>query len=246
MKPLLTLCIATTLLASVATHAETIIFQDDFTTANGKAALLNTHRPATSINGTGWQFTSASDKPNTEPYIHQDGTVRTRFNGAGYVSLASTDAYTKPATLTLQADLTLNTLDGPAAAGAGIALGFYKATPLPRGNETTVNFLGLIIDQAGKLSLIDSSVTNAKKIHASVALPDFDATRPVTLRYTINTTTGGITNVTCDGADYTAAFQNVTGLFTDSATHYAAFLGRANSKPSASANVDNFRVTTAD
>lgn len=232
------------LLATVSAHADTVIIKDTFTPIDGKAARLDAHHPDLSLTGAGWQFTSASDKPNTEPYVHQDRAVRTRFNGAGYIFIGNQGSYKKPDIITLQADLTLNTLDGPAAAGAGIALGFYKAVPLPRGNEVTINFLGLIIDQAGKLSLLDVSGANLKRIHAGVSLPNFTPDTPVTLRYSIDIRTGTIIDVTCDGIDYTASFKHVAGLFTPAATDYAAFFGRANSRPSASGTVDNFSIST--
>lgn len=234
------LCAAALLTTLSATAATTLVIVDDaFTTSS--AVVLNGRTPTVSLASTQWvSVWLESTNANSQPYLHADGRLRTRFNGAGYINISSAGAYEKPEALTISADLTVSGQTG--GNGNGVGLGFFSASPAQPGGQSTVGFTGLVLAPNGNLNLLHNGTYISTY---SMAVAAFSASTTYSLSYSINTSNGSLTNILFNGVDIsgTSNFTSITGVFTDTATVYAGFFG-SSSTYGTSGMIDNFQVST--
>lgn len=172
------------------------------------------------------------------------------FNGAAFISIASAGAYTKPTVLTISADAQLNTLAQNAGEfGRGVGVGFYSA-PITSPGESISNFRGLVLNPDGTLRLTTNLAQGAAAPNNTITLASvpvltgsFDKSVFYPLTYSIDTTTGSITNVRFNGTDYTSTFAAASaGLFTDANTNLAGFYASTANNTAFIGRVDNFSV----
>lgn len=156
---------------------------------------------------------------------------------AGAVSISSSGTYTKPAQLTIQADLHVSGMSNVTLPPHGAMLGFY-ATPPATGTDPISGFTGLVLQMDGSLVLVESG-TMVSTINYTGT---FNASSFNTLSYSIDTMTGAISNVQLTGS--TSNYNFTSLAFTNSATDYAAAGARNSFGRDQRAYVDNFMVTT--
>ncbi len=225
-------------------EAATII-SDGFSGTNN--TTLNNRTPD-GIDLPGTTFTSYTNAvgPYAEPVINTSGgnpspAAETGFNGGAYISIASAGPYTKPPTITLSADLELNNIQSDGTY-RGVGLGFFSGTPT--GGEVTTTFTGLSIDVNGTLRLITPNTphgTGSTVFAASFPGPGgFSSSAFYTLSYTVNTTTGTISNVIYNGTDVSSDFAVTATGFQST---LVGFEGNTANDPTLFGLVDNFSVS---
>lgn len=214
-----------------------VIVEDTFTTST--AVVLNNRAPNVSLSGALWESSwLEGSNTNSQPYIATDGQLRTRFNGAGFISIASNGSYVKPSELTISAALTISGLTGGFADGIG--LGFFSSIHPQNGQQSNIGFTGLVLSPNGTVNFM----SNGSYISTyRYTIDNFSNTTAYNLSYTVDTSSGVITSATLNGIDIAASFQDISA-FTDAATEFAGFFGRSGTYAT-SGNIDNFKVTTA-
>lgn len=220
-----------------AQNQSVVIIEDTFTTSG--PVVLNGRTPPVSLSGNKWQAVwLESSNSNSQPYLHTDGSLRTRFNGAGFIDISSNGSYTKPSELTISADLTVSSLSGGPTDGIG--LGFFSSNHAVSGGQSNVGFTGLVLSPNGTVNFM----SNGSYISTyGYTISQFSATAIYNLSYTVDTSSGGITSATLNGVQIASSFSDITA-FTDAATLYAGFFGRSGTYAS-SGIVDNFKVTSS-
>jgi hypothetical protein len=236
--------------ASIVPNA---IVADQFSGAN--QASLDGRTPDTgTVNGNTFTATIQSAsfyKPRIDTSLgNPSPTADMDFNGAAFINISSGGAYVKPTLLTISADAQLNTLVQNAGEfGRGVGVGFYSAAITSPG-EAISNFRGLVLNPDGTLRLTTNlaqgtAVPNNTTSLASVSVlaPGFDKSVFYPLTYSIDTTTGALTNVNFNGTDYTAAFAPASlGVFTDANTNIAGFYASTANNAAFIGRADNFSV----
>ncbi|AHF94768.1 hypothetical protein OPIT5_26285 [Opitutaceae bacterium TAV5] len=170
-------------------------------------------------------------------------TVSTTYNADAFIDIQGRDSGIK--NLTISADLKLASMDTSGGVTQGIGLGFYQ-TARSQGQDPKVHFRGFVLNASGTLSLISVTSGGSATTYATAAWSNpsaFDTSSFYTLTYTINTTTGGVANVSLGGIDLTSAFSSVTGVFTNDLIKYAAFYGK--SATAQTGYLDNFSLSTS-
>lgn len=174
------------------------------------------------------------------------------FNGAAFINVASGGSYVKPSLLTVSVDAQLNTLAQNAGEfGRGVGVGFYSA-PITSPGEAISNFRGMVLNPDGTLRLTtnlaqgSAAPNNTTSLaSATVLTGSFDKSVYYPLTYTINTTTGAITNVNFNGTDFTSTFAPASaGVFTDANTNLAGFYASTANNAAFIGRADNFSVAT--
>jgi len=245
MKPkffLLLVLSVCTLSVIVPAGAATAIVSDAFSGSNN--AAINGRFPD-GINLTGRAYVSDgigqmsldATLGNLKP------AVNTGQNGTMYIDISSNPgkSYTKSSLLTLTADIELLNTSNDAVEPRGIGLGFFSG-PTSAGEDGSTHFTGLRIKTDGTLNFVLGGVASGSiSVPASTSFPTgWVPANFYTLTYTVDTTTGSITNVNLNGHDETSTFSGVTaGDFFDHSTNLA---GIYDSSAGGSGLVDNFSV----
>jgi hypothetical protein len=170
------------------------------------------------VPGSAWQL-AAGDGPY-ETYLTAPGSLgligvfhNTASTG---LSLASNSAYVKPTTFTVSADICF---DGDPTVGYGL-LGFYSALSGPHTGNTLANYTGLALYEDGSLHLIEKGADTAQVVKF---WGTYDPAQPTTLRYTVDSEKGTISNVSLSGSS--GAYDFKSSAFTNAATAYVGVGG---------------------
>jgi hypothetical protein len=250
-------CVAAVLAMSLAAHAETIIVFDTFTGAGNGAQLTGRTPSDGNLPGGTWQTKGGAALPpsmlSTTTAVFGDPIPGVFGNGNNSSAIPlSGGSYTPPALMRIRADIKMappgfDATSGSAAAGRGMALGFYNTSTVV-GQFSQNNFTGLVLDANGNLNLVqDPNNTGFFGAGSFLGTPvayggTWNPAAFVTLSYTVDTSTGGLSDITLGGssADY-SSFYN-TSLFSATATASAGMYQSADASPRYSA-LDNFQVT---
>jgi hypothetical protein len=213
----------------------TVILQDDFNGTVG-AELAGSSPGVANLPGGTYQtdyvnsggtfkaFYDSQGNPAPDAHLYDDGSSP---SGSVAISIASHGNYDKPTTFSIQADI---------APAAVIMLGFY-GTPPASGTDSLTGFTGLAYhDGTGTLDLVEDGVTKTSIAYTG----SFNGSAYNTLKYTVDTTTGDISNVTLTGS--TSNYDFSSAAFTSSATQYAAFGTEAGGPSGACSYLDNLIV----
>ena len=230
--------------ATASLNAQTII-SDGFGGPNDtNGATLNGRTPdTTDLPGGTYTTSTQNSGPYQQPTISTaagGSSANTGFNGSDSISVASTGTFTKPTMLTLSASIEINNLqdDGSAMLARGIGLGFFTAPPANGGAANgNTNFYGLDVAPGGALYLEE----NGTRIGSAIApaFTGFSTSNFYTLSYTVNTVTGGISNISFGGNNDGSAAAD----FTDAITNRAGFYGSTANNAAFNGFVDNFEVS---
>ncbi len=240
-------------LLPAASRASTVtIVSDGFSGANG--ATINGRTPdGVDLSGGLWGVTTQSGgglAANPMVLTNSVGnpvpSVNTNFNDAAGISIASAPGYTEPTSLTISADLNMGSINGGGLAYNvyGVGLGFWNSLPAA-GATSSTGFTGITMDPYGDLTFISNGTASAT---AKAAAP---GTAVIVgghisgfnnLKYTVDTVTGAITQVTFDGSDLTSSFSGITA-FTPGIATLAGFYGNSPYSASENGYVDNFTVS---
>jgi hypothetical protein len=149
-------------------------------------------------------------------------------SGSAAVSISSSGSYVKPSQFSLQADIM------ELAPSTVLLFGFYGTLPAA-GADSMTGFTGLALHtDTGDLDLVENGVTKTQGTFSGT----YNAGAYNTLAYSVDTTTGGISNVTLVGQ----AFSFSTTAFTDAATAYVAVGSEAGGPSGACSYFDNLIV----
>lgn len=240
---LITVCVLSGIRSA---NAAPTIISDSFTGTDG--STLNGRTPD-GADLPGRTYSAASENSSgsfAQPVIdtgsgNPSPSARTGFNGATFIDISSTGSYTKPSLLTLGLDLQMNTIANDGGAVRGIGLGFFSPTPAGGGNADS-NFTGLTVRPDGSLHLVKQGV---QQLATVAAFAGFSIDTFYTLTYSVDTSTGSITNVLFNGNDDTATFSGGTsaGDFTPAVTNLTGFYGSTANNAGLFGRVDNYSVS---
>ncbi|HET6251030.1 MAG TPA: PEP-CTERM sorting domain-containing protein [Tepidisphaeraceae bacterium] len=171
---------------------------------------------------------------------------------AQYVPLQSNGIYVEPSSLTVSMDIRLGSIAGTDAPMRGMALGF-DATNSANTPDAGNGINGVLLDTQGNLKLMTSTVngglpTTTTLIPYSAASfggNAFSNNTFYTLQYSVDTTTGAITNLSLfntTGSESLAAAGIVAAL-TGSGTNYLAVQSSGNDG-NAQGAIDNLMVSS--
>lgn len=259
------LAVTTAALTGLSASAMTIV-SDTFTGNTVNNADVAGTTPETNLPGTTWGggeganhvsmliTTGATGFGDALPAIYG------RAQNSASISIASAGGYVKPTELTIQADLAPGAginlggsgggMTGDASGARGVALGFYDAEGTG-GQFSQNNFTGLVLDLNGNLGLVQD-LNNTGFLGAGSTSGTAVAyvgtwvnTDLYTISYDVDTTTGGISNISVEGstADYSALETASAGLFTDANTTFAGVYTSSTSNNGNFGSVDNFSVS---
>jgi hypothetical protein len=149
-------------------------------------------------------------------------------SGSAAISISSSGSYVKPSQFSLQADIM------ELAPSTVLLFGFYGALPAA-GADSMTGFTGLALHtDTGNLDLVEGGVAKGQGTFGGT----YNAGAYNTLAYTVDNTTGGISNVTLAGK----AFSFSTTAFTDSATAYVVVGSESGAPSGACSYFDNLIV----
>lgn len=221
-----------------ASHAATVtVFSTDFVSGGSNQTLdgtntgLTTNQPGSSwIWGAGWNWTGpqvyATWMGGTNQNIATLGEEKTALG----LALSSTGAYTKPTSIHIAGDLNVTT-NTQRLTGGG--LGFWSAMADRNDTLTSVtHFTGLLVNGGGDVVLYEDGVVKTTVSTSALAVNTY-----YNLSYDIDTTTGGISNVSFNGSTL-SGFSSTA--FTDAATAYVGVM----SNNSGRTEFDNFVVSS--
>ena len=240
------------------------IVSDDFSITN---AAANANNPVDATTATAGRSPSLANLPGRTYTTFTNGTAagtaqpsiimgsgnpapsaNTGFNGATYLNIGSNSSmnYTLPTNITISGDVQLGSI---VMAGAntyrGVGLGFFSGTPTDV--EASTTFTGLVVNPDGTLRLVTPGSPNGIGSSTFFAAPfaGFNRNDFYNLTYTVNTTTGAISNVIFDGNDDSADFNTTAAGFEPSTTDgslNAGFYGSTDTNGAFFGQVDNFSV----
>ena len=235
-----------------------VILQDMFSGASG--SIVGQAPDTTNLPGGTWIASGLG----SATYSGSNQMALQATNG-GVEIATSSGSYSPPALLTISAGLAINGIDANGDPfGRGMGLGFCAVAPVPGTIEySTGGFVGLTLDAAGSAGdasaagsvELDQANSNMQNRPVIIPFPTavfgaFSTSTLYTLSYTINTSTGQISNVslsdgtTTDTADYLPIDNyNTSGWFTAANTAYAALVNTA--AYGGTGNVSNFQLASA-
>jgi len=195
------------------------LFQEDINAQEYQNInLVGTKPQPVDLPGGAWQLATGDgtyEMPLTSP--GEMGCLAYFHNAASAaLSLASNGAYVKPTVMTLSGDLSFN---GNSATGFGV-LGFYSALSGEHTGNVLANFTGLILFEDGSVQLVEKGAPAGAPVKFT---GKYDPIQPATLTYSIDTTTGGISNISLAGSTSAYAFKSTA--FTPAATAYVGVGG---------------------
>ncbi len=240
---------AATMLALAVSASANVIISDAFTGSNN--ADIDGRTPdTTNLPGGTWSkqpFNSSGTFNATVQTDDGDPAPRGQFNAAGNsngsiaIPITSSGAYTKPTEMTLSADLAMDD-----SAVTRLALGFYSELPAQAdGNVVTDFFTGLEIQNRNFNGTLNGEMRlweNGSVVASSIAYTGtWVPTDYHTLSYTVDTTTGAITDITLEGS--TSDYNFTSTAFTDANTAYAVVAVSYTWARDHKGHVDNFLLT---
>ena len=224
------------LFASAPAKAQLLV-SDTFTHADGRfipfSGTVTTYAPSpTNILGGVYVVTGGGDGDGK--FLGNTGQMH---NGGG-VGLAM-GSYNDNATLTVSADLSFLNVTVPVQISGYALLGFFSAQSTAQYNpgSARTNFTGLQVSLDGSISLyLQGTLTGSAIAYGGT----YNPAAMSTLTYTVNTTTGAISNITFGASS--ASYSFATTGFTQARTEFVGFGGSLNNTPNWVA-FDNFTVT---
>ena len=233
-----------------AAHGQAIV-SDDFNTGSFHTTIAGRTPDVANLPGGTWSvsndFSSGGSNnfyawtntpgfttgPNqaTSLFLWNGGTGVGSPGGVATVSLNSAGSYTKPSKFSIQSDIQCMSLAGGAQ---GVMLGFFSSLPPTNNTDPLPGFTGFLVNNVGDLRLVENGVVGTAVAYTGT----FDNTLFNTLSYTVNTSTGGISNVTLGG---NTAYSFSSSAFTAAETTYAA-LGMRSTGNNTFGYADNFSV----
>ena len=242
-------CLSAVAYVGVAS-ASTVIVSDGFSGTNG--ASVNGRTPdGVDLPGSTWQV-GQQNAGGTSPMTIDTSignpapSVSTNFNDAAGISIASANGYTEPSELTISADLNIGTIHGGGLSynTYGEGLGFWSTVPT-NGQNSFTGFTGIALDPYGDLTFINNGTATTVKAAApsSATISGGYITGFNTLTYSVDTTTGTITNLVFDGTNLTSDFSSAAAS-TAGAPTFAGFYSDEPYTANATGYVDNFSVST--
>ena len=234
--------------ACQARAGEIVIYSDTYArvTSDGQAIAGSSpevNLPGGSyVGGAAGQFEGTTATGNPAPGLSTTGGTRSQTSI--WLPMSSSGSYVKPTVFTVSGDLKVDGVSGSSPTSGfprGVGFGFYFDDS---GYYGLAHFTGLALDSSGTLSLIrtigDSDCERA--VQVAYAGGAFSTANFYTLTYTVDTTTGLMSNVSLSGstADYSAF--NSTAWFTDAKTTYVG-VGASSTSGNPSGGFDNLRIT---
>jgi hypothetical protein len=220
--------------------ASRLLIQDNFTA--GDSVTKRTPDVAT-IFGRVYQ----KAKPlSTDKNLIVNGVAQLGSNVGEAIKITDTISYTRPTYINVADTFDLGTLtnNSPVRPARGVYLGFWKA--IPTSTSTSIDsysqFYGVFVNPDGTLRLWNGknkSDSTPVQTLAYIGTWSGGATKH-TMSYTINTTTGLMSNFVLDGVT-TYAWKD-TAVFTASNTNYAGF-GVSGAASANYGNIHGFKVT---
>jgi hypothetical protein len=222
-------------------HSATII-SDTFTDTNGTA--ITSHVPDVNLTGNAWTTSTVNSFVNTSATI-QNNAYNTGPFSSSAININSNGGYVRPNELTISATLTPNNITTDGEAYRGVGLGFFSSFST---TQNYFNFVGVVLDPTGRVSLIrtDNNYGTTVVAQQAYTLGTFDAAIPHTLSYSINSSTGAISNISLSDVNGTQNYSFTTTIFSSANTSLAGFYATQTSPHGTagkSAFVDNFTVS---
>ena len=233
------------------------IVQDDFSTTNSAANASNPIDATSASSGRSPDLanlagsTYATYTINAATILAQpsiDTTVgnpapsaATGFNGATYLNIASNGAYKLPKLITISADIQVNSIISQEGY-RGVGLGVFSGMPI--NGESSTTFTGLTVTSGGNVDLVIPGATSGiSTSYYAPALSGFNANNFYNLSYTVNTTTGAISNVFFNGINDSSYFNtSLPGFIAGGSTFLAGFYGSTDVSAQLFGRVDNFSI----
>ena len=206
------------------------LFYDTFTAANG-TSLVGRYPSPTDVPGSAYQATNGSwesDIQNNQAVLGADIGVGVNLNNNSPTVYTISDVFNNSGDSGNHTGFALN----------GAALGFYNSFPAG-GGEGFNEFTGLVVDNTGYVSLDVNGTDNGPFVSAT----GFNATGSNSFSYTVDTSTGTISNVLLNGNS--VAITAPDGSFTPALTAYAGFFNHSTTGGNI-ATFDNFTVSTPE
>ncbi|MFA6580236.1 MAG: Ig-like domain-containing protein, partial [Paludibacter sp.] len=229
--------------------SQTVIIEAGFLSAtDGSVTILNGTTPdVTNLPGSLW-VESAGWNAYGHPQIGQSWNGQTKnvasMEGGSKVlgiSIKSDGTYIKPIQLHLSADIKMQgDVYKAKIETAKAILGFYPELPALNSGTPLAKFTGLELKGDGSLTLIENGTTVNSIVAVSLSGDSIVANQLYTLAYDVNTSTGGISNVSLQGS--ASAYNFTSTAFTDLATAYVGFGAGGDNNIVA---MDNFIVSDA-
>lgn len=233
------------LTANVAVNVEAVtLISDGFSGSNG--SVISGRAPDTAnLPGGTWSLASFPSNGNFSAYVNNsqgNPLPQAQINAAGNsrgamaIPIVSSGAYQKPGKMRIEADLSF-----PVKATEHVGLGFYAALPSQSSGELAETyFTGLSIDnRTGAITLkVNGQSAGSEIAYTGTWNPESGFLH---LAYTVDTSTGAISNITFTGSTSNYSFQ--TDGFNGNATAYAAVLIGSTSQRDHRVYLDNFKIS---
>ncbi len=230
---LASLAVSTALTLTTAGTFATPIVSDGFSGTSGTDINGRTPDGANLPGGTWsvYQQNAGGTSPMTLTTVSQTNAVSTNFNDSAGISITSANGYTEPSVLNISGEVYVN---NSTAVGIGFLSGFPAAGS---GTDSGTTFSGVQWN-GGLKDLFLQQGTNNTYLGNFNAL-SLDAF--YTLSYTIDTSTGNISNLTFDGSSVATP---TASFFTPANTALAGFYATSGAVTD-TAYVANFSVSGA-
>jgi hypothetical protein len=219
-----------------------LLVQDNFTTGD---SVTNRKPDVATIFGRGYQ---KAKSVSTAKNLIANGAAQLYDNMGEAIKIADTSSYTKPVYINISDTFDLGTLtnNSPARPARGVFLGFWKA--IPTSTSTSIDaysqFYGVFVNPDGTLRLWNGknkSDSTPVQTLSYIGTWSGGVTKH-TMSYTINTSTGIMSNFVLDGVT-TYAWKD-TAIFTAANVNYAGF-GVSGAASTNNGNIQGFKVTNA-
>lgn len=224
------IAVALIFLASVPASASAdVIIYEDFSRPDG-TNIQGLQPSPTNLPGGTWGVSSNF----WNPFV-SGGHLSMGADQQWTISIADFGGYIRPPRLTISADISEGNYSG-IVANRGVGVGFSNTF-----GGTASTFTGLRLRPDGKLSYMVNGIEVA---FVDAAIAGYNANAFYNLSYTVDTSTGALSNIALQGssADF-SSLEAAGNFFTLANTTYAAFFGGggANSRGS----IDNFTLSEA-
>jgi hypothetical protein len=203
---------------------------------DGSNAGLATNQPGGNwVWGAGWNWSAPLVFATWNGGTYQNAAYLGEEDTALGLSLASSGGYSKPSQFTISSDLILS----GALSNVRVGLGFWSAMPArvdDAGASSFDNFTGLVLEEStGNIQIYSGGAYQGSPVNV---LGSFVEDTAYHLSYTVDTTTGAISNVLFEG-NAVSGFSSTD--FTNSATAFAGAMTGTQSR----GYFDTFVVETA-
>ena len=203
-----------------------VIVSDTF----GSGTYMNGRTPnTTDVPGTTWAANGSSNNgPSTGTWENNivSGSARLGADVGDGISLTGGIA----TVYNISDSFVVNSENTGLGATRGDALGFFSSVSQVR-TSTTLHgydaFTGLVVNNNGTVTLLSSSSSGSYTSLASTTVSEFTAAISHTLSYSVNTSTGTISNILLDGSSVALPTPS-SNPFTVAATAYAGIFSSSN------------------